>query len=167
LLPTDHLPTRDLAKVLLICEDRFNVGEHAVWFRHERRERLATQVSVCTEIHGLQRFLLVRNFIRLILELAHKEHPPVWMEDARRAANGNFVPVKENWPDCYSESDSEGDEEDDSKNMPKDSEWRHQMYQEQVRAWHASHDGGPQLHSDTQVGPKSAAADSRASGFEW
>jgi hypothetical protein len=57
-----------------------------------------------------------------------------WIEDAKRVANGNFVPVKEDGPECYSDSDSEGDGEDDSKNMPKASEGSYQMSQEQVRA---------------------------------
>jgi hypothetical protein len=87
------------------------------------------------------------------------------MEDAKAVANGSFVPVMENGLEGNSESDSEGDGLGDSASMPKDSGERHQMSQEQVQIWRASHSIS-QLHSESQTGPKSAAADSRASGFE-
>jgi hypothetical protein len=47
------------------------------------------------------------------------------MEDAKRVANGNFKLVDENGRDACSDSDSEGDGTDDSKDMPNDAEGRH------------------------------------------
>jgi hypothetical protein len=67
--------------------------------------------------------------------------------------------------DRSSSSDDEGTGRGDSEGMPN-SGGRYQMSQEQVREWNRPHSGGSQLHSETQAGPKSAAADNRASGFE-
>jgi hypothetical protein len=62
-----------------------------------------------------------------------------------------------------SDSDTEGTGQDDSESLSEISEGRHQMSPEQVHAWHTSHNGGSQLHSETQAGLTNAVADSRAS----
>jgi hypothetical protein len=90
-------------------------------------------------------------------------HIEEWMQNAKRVANDNFKPVMENGPEVHSDSDSEGDGSDDSKSLGNVLEGRHQMSQEQVHTWNMSHNGGSQLHSETQAGPESAVADNRAS----
>jgi hypothetical protein len=92
-------------------------------------------------------------------------HVEKWMADAKLVAVGNHQQVLENGDEfCSSDSDSEGIGQNDSESLGKISEGRHQTSQEQVHAWHMSRNGGPQLHSESQVSAQSAAADTRASG---
>jgi hypothetical protein len=91
-----------------------------------------------------------------------------WMEDAKRVAIGNFKPTNEDGNEVYSgiDSEAEGNGEDDSKDMPKDTGGRSHMTQKQIFEWYRSYDGGSQLQSETQAGPQVTVADSRPSGFE-
>jgi hypothetical protein len=89
-------------------------------------------------------------------------HVEEWMEDAKRVVLGDYKQVLEDGGKFSSDSEAEGDGKDDSELLGKISEGRHQMSQEQVHAWHMARDCRSQLHSETQAGPTSAAADSRA-----
>jgi hypothetical protein len=92
-------------------------------------------------------------------------HVEKWVEDAKRIALGSYQQVLENGGEFSSDSE-EGDGTDESKSLGNVSERSHQMSQEQVLAWHTSHNGSSQLCSETQAGPTGAVAESRASGFE-